>query len=83
MAKSGYSVGYIDMTNNNNIKILIDNKFIVDFGTANNLEGKVAHLNGMIEKIILKNGKNTTGRIDLSAWTNKNQRGYYEPANIF
>lgn len=83
MTKSGYSVGYIDITDNNSIKILIDNQFIVDFGASNNLEGKVAHLNGMIKEIIVKNGQNTTGRIDLSAWTNKNQRGYYEPSNIF
>ena len=83
MTKSGYSVGYIDITDNNSIKILIDNRFIVDFGASNNLEGKVAHLNGMIKEIIVKNGQNTTGRIDLSARTNKNQRGYYEPSNIF
>ena len=83
LSNNGISIGYIDISNENDVQILIDNRFIVELGTVSNLDGKIAHLNGMIEKIIEKNGKDTMGRIDLSAWTNKNQRAYYEPSNIF
>ncbi len=83
LTENRLSIGYIDISNDNNISILIDNRFIVDLGTVSNLDGKVAHLNGMIEKVIEKNGNDTQGYIDLSAWTNKNQRAYYEPSNIF
>ena len=83
LSSDDLSIGYIDISNENSVKILIDNRFIVEFGTVSNLDGKIAHLNGMVDKIIEKNGKDTMGRIDLSAWTNKNQRAYYEPCNIF
>lgn len=83
LTNNNLTVNYIDITNENDIKILIDNRFIVELGTVSNLDGKIAHLNGMIEKIFEKNGKDTMGCIDLSAWTNKNQRAYYEPSNIF
>ena len=83
LTNNNLTVNYIDISNENDVKILIDNRFIVELGTVSNLDGKIAHLNGMIEKIFEKNGKDTMGCIDLSAWTNKNQRAYYEPSNIF
>ncbi len=81
MSENGISVKYIDITSGG-AEILINNRFIVDFGGISNLEGKVAHLVGMLEKIDQKNGKEATGRIDLSAWTNKNQYGYLELTDI-
>ncbi len=77
------SVNYIDMSNKSHINIMINKQFIVELGTTEDLDSKVAHLCSTVDGIVLKNGKDTTGVIDLSAWTSKNQEAYYEQKNIF
>ncbi len=83
LTKNDITVNAIDMSNMNNIKVTINKQFTVEFGTTAYLDGKVSHLCSMVDEIILKNGESTKGVIDLTAWSSKNQRGYYEPKNIF
>jgi len=44
-------IDYIDVTNSVNLKAKICGRFLVNFGTNANLEKKIAHLKGMVEKI--------------------------------
>lgn len=78
LLENGISAESINVSNKNAITAKINGRFTVDFGSSDELQGKTAHLLGMLEEIDLKNGNNCVGKIDLSAWSNEKREGYFE-----
>ncbi len=72
------SVDYVDITDTVNLKAKVENRFIVNFGTAVDLEYKIKHLNSMIKSI----DQNDTGKIDLSMWNSQNTQGTFVQTDI-
>ncbi len=56
-----------------NLTATVDGRFEVKFGSSTDLENKVAHLAGMIEKI--EEGR--SGKIDVSMWTSNKKEGSF------
>lgn len=56
----------------------IDNRFIVKFGSVSELEYKAAYLKAMLKKM----PDTQTGIIDLSVWSNGNQKAYFTEQSI-
>lgn len=56
-----------------NLTATVDGRFEVIFGSSTDLENKVAHLAGMIEKI--EDGR--SGKIDVSMWTSSKKEGSF------
>lgn len=78
LQESGVSAESIDVSNKNGITAQINGRFMVDFGTSDEFQGKVSHLIGMLKEIDQKNGSNCVGKIDLAAWSNSKREGYFE-----
>lgn len=70
---SDISVDYIDVSSTVSISAKVDGRFIVDFGTSNNLDKKVAHLAGMIKSI----DTGRSGKINLSMWSKERTEGTF------
>ncbi len=78
LAEKQIEVNIIDLSRTANITVTINNRFSVNFGTETDLESKIEHLAGMLGEIDIKNGKDSTGKIDLSAWSITKREGYFE-----
>lgn len=63
----------IDVTDELDLKIKAEGRFVVEFGTSNSLENKFAHLEGMIKNI----EESKTGTIKLSMWSASNTKGSF------
>ena len=74
----GVSLNCIDVTDELNITLKAEKRFIVSFGTSNYLENKFAHLSGMIKNI----EETKTGKINLSMWTESNTEGTFVAGSI-
>lgn len=74
----GLALNCIDVTDELNITLKTENRFIVNFGTSNFLQNKFAHLSGMIKNI----EETKTGKINLSMWTEKNTEGTFVAGSI-
>lgn len=72
LQKHSINIDEIDVTNLIDIKINVEDKFVVELGTNENLSEKIAHLSGMIESI-----GNQSGKIILSMWTPANRQGTF------
>lgn len=83
ISKHNITMQSIDVTNLGSINVLVDNKFSVNLGSAYNLEGEIAHLNGMLPQIVQKNGNEATGKIDLSTWSTTKREGFFELTKQF
>ncbi len=59
------AVNEINISSTIAIKVTVENRFIVDLGTSDNLDKKTTHLGAMIREA----AKDVTGRIDLSMWS--------------
>lgn len=66
-------INSINTTDVYNLTATVDGRFEVKFGSSTDLENKVAHLAGMIEKI--EEGR--SGRIDVSMWTSNKKEGSF------
>jgi len=73
----------IDITNQNAITLVVKNRFSVNLGYSENLDGKLAHLNSMLPQIDAKNGAEVTGKINLSAWSTTKREGFFEQSINF
>lgn len=71
-------IDYVDVTDTVNIKAKICGRFLVNFGTNTNIDKKVAHLNGMVQKI----DESKTGKINLSMWTSQKTEGSFVESDI-
>ncbi len=78
VSAEGIRIETIDVSNTNSIIMRIEGRFSVNFGTETDIESKCHHLTAMITGINQKNGPESTGRIDMSAWSNIKREGYYE-----
>lgn len=63
----------INTTDFYNLTATVDDRFEVNFGSNTDLENKVAHLAGMVEKI--EEGR--SGKIDVSMWTSNKKEGSF------
>ncbi len=63
----------LDVTDIYDLKANVDGRFEVDFGSSTDIEHKVAHLAGMIEKI----ESDRSGKIDLSMWSSSKKEGSF------
>lgn len=73
----------LNISNSSAITAKVEGKFSVNFGTIENIESKTEHLRAMIAEINLKNGTETSGKINLSAWTSEKREGYFEETANF
>lgn len=80
---SNLKVDYLNISNVSLITAGIENRFSVNFGTIENISGKTEHLCAMIREINNKNGKESTGKINLSVWTSQKREGYFEETANF
>ncbi len=71
--EQGININSVDITDELAITVKAENRFNVNFGSANFLENKFAHLAGMIKNI----GADKTGKINLSMWTNSQTQGTF------
>lgn len=83
ISQYGISLQSIDITNQNAITLVVKNRFSVNLGYPENLDGKFAHLNSMLPQIDKKNGAEVTGKIDLSAWSTTKREGFFEQTTNF
>ena len=74
----GLAINSIDVTDELNITLKTESRFIVNFGTSNFLKNKFAHLSGMVKNI----EETKTGKINLSMWTEKNTEGTFVAGSI-
>ncbi len=72
------NVTSVDVTDSINIKMTVDNRFDVSLGDYVDVDGKLAHLVAMIEKI----DKGETGEINLKSWSVDKPEGYFTAKNI-
>lgn len=78
LVNNGIKINNVKVPNSTSLSATVEERFIVSFGGVTDIESKVAHLAGMIEKI----SPSETGRIDLSMWTVKNSEGIFIPGDI-
>ena len=78
LEEKSIQIDYVDVTNTVNIKAKVCGRFLVNFGTNTNLSKKIAHLNGMVEKI----DEDKTGKINLSMWTSQKTEGSFVESEI-
>ncbi len=70
-------INYVDITNKITVKVGVEDRFDVNFGTENYLENKVKHLKSMTEEL----NPETTGSINLSIWNDQNPEGTFVKYN--
>ncbi len=68
------AVNAIDVTDNSSIKFIIKGGITVNIGSYTNVEHKINHLTGMLDKL----QDRTRGVIDLSAWSSSSPKGYFK-----
>ncbi len=66
------NIDKIDVTSILQIKITVEDRFIVELGKNEYIEQKIAHLSGMIDSI-----PDRDGTINLSMWTPENSQGTF------
>lgn len=74
----GLKVNSINLTDPYNSEMIVENRFIVKFGTASELEAKAAHLNAMLKKM----PENQSGIIDLRVWSEDKHEAYFTEQSI-
>lgn len=72
-SKKEIPLNQVDISDKLSLKLFVDKRFEVDLGNSNNLEEKINHLKGMIDKI----PKEKSGKINLSMWTSNNTTGTF------
>lgn len=73
----------LDISDTSSLTAVVEGRFSVNFGTVLDIESKTEHLRAMIQNINEKSGKDATGKIDLSVWTNTKREGYFEATSNF
>ncbi|MBR7070748.1 MAG: FtsQ-type POTRA domain-containing protein [Clostridia bacterium] len=77
-ASTGMTVDYYDITDLIQLKAKVHHRFVVNFGTATDLDGKMKHLSSMIKNI----APERTGTINLSMWNPSKKEGSFVEGNI-
>ena len=78
LSKSTLKISLLDITDTENIKMFVNDRFEVDFGNKYDFSGKFSQLEAMVKNIDVEK----TGRIDLSEWSKDNTRGYFVEAQL-
>lgn len=77
LEENNLKIDYIDVTNTITIKVGVEGRFDVNFGTENSLQNKVLHLKTTIESI----AENKSGSINLSMWNDQKPQGTFVENN--
>lgn len=72
-------ISTLDISDSENIKMIAEERFEVNFGNKYDFSGKFSQLIAMINNI----ESEKTGRIDLSEWSKDNTKGYFVEGEIF
>lgn len=73
-----YKVSLINVSDGVNLSFKIENKYLVELGSASQLDSKFAHLDEMLKNV----NKDVSGIIDLSVWTSEEPRGIFKQGVI-
>lgn len=71
--KLGIKIKEVNVTDELNLKAVINNNLTVNFGTITDFDYKVLHLKSMLDNL----PENATGAIDLKSWSAETPKGYY------
>ncbi len=71
------NINFVDISDSLNLQVGVENRFTVLIGSSNNIEEKIKHLRGMIEKI----SPEKQGKINLSMWTVDNTTATFVEKN--
>lgn len=77
-ADKPFKVTGIDVSNGIDLKIALDNKFVVSFGGSVDLDKKITHLEAMYEKL----SPEAQGLIILSNWTSSNRAATFRDTKV-
>ena len=80
--KENIELNTLNISNIAAVELKVKGRFVVHFGSLNDLEGKFEHLKGMLPEIDAKNGSDITGEIDLSAWSSSKREGFFKPKTL-
>jgi len=69
---------FIDISDSLNLQVGVEGRFTVLLGSSNNIEEKIKHLRGMVEKI----SPEKQGKINLSMWTIDNTSATFVEKNV-
>ena len=83
LSGSNVKIDRLDISDISAITAIVEGRFSVNFGTIQDIESKTEHLRAMIEKIDSENGKDVTGKINLSVWKSDKREGYFEATANF
>ena len=75
LEKNKIKINSIDVTDKNNIKFRVDDRFDVILGSKANYENKIAQLESMIKNI----EETRKGTINLSIWNENNRQTSFIP----
>ncbi len=78
LSKSNLKISTLDISDLDNIKMIVEGRFEVDFGNQYDFSGKFSQLVAMVNNI----DSEKTGRINLSEWSKDNTKGYFVEAEI-
>lgn len=71
------NIDYVDIADSLNLQAGVEKRFEVLIGSSNNIEEKIKHLRGMLEKI----SPESSGKINLSMWTVDNTTATFVEKN--
>lgn len=77
LKEANINVTKIDVTNPVEETVTVENRLTVNFGGISYIDGKVAHLSGMIKNM----SSEKRGKINLSVWTPSNHQSYFTEIN--
>lgn len=83
LERSNIKITSLNISDLGAITAVVEGRFSVNFGTVQDIESKTEHLRAMITKIDAENGKEVTGKINLSVWKSDKREGYFEATSIF
>lgn len=81
--RSNIKITSLNISDLGAITAVVEDRFAVNFGTIQDIESKTEHLRAMITKIDAENGKEVTGKINLSVWKSDKREGYFEATSNF
>ncbi len=77
-ALKDFKINSVDVKDSIDITVIIENRFNVRLGDYTDIEGKLAHLAAMIEKM----DESATGDINLKSWSQDKPEGYFTAKSL-
>lgn len=78
LKNAGIAVTRIDITNSSNLRFVVENRIMVEFGSMSDMEYKVAHLASTLNSM----SSGDEGTLDLTWWTTSKKDAYFRRGSI-